>query len=394
MDKNIIIKKADKDINKELASISFEACYTANAELKYKNKCIKVFNLKSVEANILKQLCLSLGFDAAVSRDTITCKCEFTDAIINGTEKQFQMLVKKLHLQPFRLKTLAKLITDEFSQENDLIIRNIKINTKSKLIMGILNVTPDSFSDGGKYFDSNKAIEHACNLIKDGADIIDIGGESTRPKAQTITPEEEQKRIIPVIKALRELNKNILLSIDTRNFETAKAAIEAGADIINDVSGLDYDKKLMEYICNNNIPIIIMHSDKVPAKSSTETKDSENDIVEEIYINLYNKIKLLESKGIERKNIIIDPGFGFGKSPRDSFEILKRIDEFSSLNVPILIGISRKSFIFKTFDIKDEELDFATLIYDAFLVAKNANIIRVHEVKKHKNMLNYLQKVL
>ncbi len=395
MNEKIVVKKANgNNMLCEIQSVGFDSPYSQTASEKYKNITLKIFRLKSPEANILKQLCLSLGFDCAVSRDTITCKTEYTDCVLNATHSQLKKLINKLKIQPFRCKDLAKALSEILTgEEKTLLIREKEMNNKSTYLMGILNVTPDSFSDGGNYKDIDSAIHKALELIEEGADIIDIGGESTRPGATSVSIEEEISRIIPVIKALREKNKDIIISVDTRNFLTAKSAIEAGADIINDVTGLDYDNDLLNFVCGNNIPTIIMHSDKIPAV--TYEHDKEYDVVEEVYKSLFHKIELLKEKGMSHSNIIIDPGIGFGKSITENFELLKRIDEFSSLNCLILAGISRKSFLKNTFNLKsNEELDEATASYDNLIATKGVNILRVHNIKLHKKQLEYIKKIL
>ncbi len=381
----IIIKNANKNILKELTSIGFDSGYLNFAQNKYKGSAYKIFNLKPYEANILKQICLSLGFDCAVSRDTVTCKCEKTDCLIFASRLQYEKLIHKLNEQPFRLKIVSQKLLDIINYVPETIkIRNNVFDWKRSYIMGILNVTPDSFSDGGKYCNINKAIEHCIQMVESGADIIDIGGESTRPEADFVSVEEEIKRVIPVIEQIRKNYTDIPISVDTRNYKTAKEALEAGADIINDVSGLDYDKNLFEFVTKNNIPVIIMHSDKVPAKSENCT---DNDIVEEVYKSLSNKIELLINSGLEKRNIISDIGIGFGKSTEGNIELLKRINEFSSLQTPLLLGISRKSFIRNSFDISLEEADIPTAIYSSML--KNINIHRVHNVSLTKKFLDY-----
>lgn len=369
--KEIFIKKASNNILSELNSIGFDSSYVNVAVNKYKANAYKIFNLKAHEANILKQLCLSLGFDCAVSRETVMCKCEYTNAVILATNAQILQLKKKLLLQPFRLKQLSNLLQTENAMP------------KRPKIMGILNVTPDSFSDGGNYNSVEKAVERAQKLIYDGADIIDIGGESTRPNAQIVSIEEEIKRVIPPIKELRARNINIPISVDTRNYETAKLAIEAGANIINDVSGLDYDKNLFDYVVKNNLKVVIMHSDKVPAVS----EDFSADIVEEVYTSLNNKINMLINAGLDKENIIADVGIGFGKSKDSNFELLRRLEEFTSLGVELLLGISRKSFMRSEFDIDCAQADVPTALYGAMLPF--VSIHRVHNVALTKQYLNY-----
>lgn len=378
---NIVVKKLSNNIKKELESISFDSSYVSVAVDKYEGNSYKLFGLKAYEANILKQLCLSLGFDCAVSKDTVTCKCEYTDAVIFASNSQIKKLVKKLRLQPFRLKNLADSLSEIVNHKfSHLIIRNFIFDWSRPYIMGIVNATPDSFSDGGKY----NPVEQALMLIKDGADVIDIGGESTRPDADILSAEEEINRVIPVIKAIREKNNDVVISIDTRNYLTAKAAIESGADIINDVSGLDYDVQLYNYVLTNNIPVIIMHSDSVPAVNSDYIQ---SDIVEEVYFSLKQKIDKLVLSGFDKKNIILDVGIGFGKSKNSNFELLKRIDEFTTLGIPILLGISRKSFIRNEFNIDCSDADVPTALYSSLL--SNVNIHRVHNVKLTKKYLDY-----
>jgi len=383
----IFIKKADNDTLKELAAIGFDESYKYKAKHKYSGAAYKIFNLKPYEANILKQECLSLGFDCAVNRGAVNNSCEKSDALIFANYLQYKKLIQKLKVQPQRFIELAeKLDTVIDASLEPLAVRNRLLDWTKPYIMGILNVTPDSFSDGGCFNDAEKAFEHCIKLIEDGADIIDIGGESTRPDALPVNPEDEIKRVIPVIEKIRKHNIDIPISIDTRNFAAAKAAVEAGADIINDVSGFDYDEKLFEYAVSNNIPSIIMHSDKVPAVSSDF--DS-GDIIEKIYFSLNQKIEKLINAGMKKKNIIIDAGIGFGKSKEGCFQILKRINEFKSLNVPIILGISRKSFIRNQFNIDMNEADTVTAIYSAML--KDVNIHRVHNVKLVKKFLEFAE---
>lgn len=377
--KNIYIKNADNDITKELNSVKFDKCYLEKIKSKYKGCAFKIFNLKPYEANILKQLCLSLGFDCAINRDSITCKCEYTDAIIFATFSQYEKLCNKLNEQPFRLKELSKELKKVIdSSLLPLKIRSTIFDWKRPYIMGILNITPDSFSDGGKYNSLDKATEHAKLLLSQGTDIIDIGGESTRPGCVKISVEEEINRVIPVIESIRSFNSDIVISIDTYNYKTAKLAIEKGADIINDVSGFEFDTNLSDFAIKNNIPSIIMYSGKL---------DNDYDLVEQVYCFFENKIRELTARGMSKSNIIIDCGIGFNKTESMNFEFLTRMNEFQSLGCPILLGISRKSFIRNKFNIDFEESDIVTALYSSLL--KSVNIHRVHNVEKVKKFLEY-----
>ena len=247
---------------------------------------------------------------------------------------------------------------------------------KKPLIMGILNITPDSFSDGGKDFKIEDAINHAEKLIKSGVDILDIGGESTRPGALPISKEEELKRIIPVIECISMLN--CLISIDTYKSSVAKAALEAGANIINDVSGLTMDPNMVEVVQDANCPIVIMHNTGVPAtKPENDARHGkEQGIVQEVSAWLKHQTDYAISSGIKKENIIIDPGIGFGKTLEEDFYIIENLKELQFLGYPILIGPSKKSFIKKLFpdsDINEKSKEIIDLC-----IKNGASIARIH----------------
>lgn len=386
----IIIKKSGSNIINELDEIGFDKSYIKQAAGKYCGSAYKIFGLEPHEANILKQTCLSLGFDCAINRNSITCKCDFTDCLIFATKKQYENLILKLNQQPFRLKLLSKKLKEIIcGLMPELQIRNFNFDWSEPYIMGILNVTPDSFSDGGQFYTTDNAVKHCFKLIEDGAHIIDIGGESTRPNAVKVSIEEEIERIIPVIKKIRAHNIDIPISVDTRNYETAKSAIDAGADIINDVAEIKENSKMFDFITQNNIPVIVMHSDNVPASTSNFTNGN---IIDEIYSALFRKIDILTKSGLEKKNIIADLGIGFGKSIDANISLLQRIDEFKTLNTPLLLGISRKSFIRNSFNISAQEADLPTALYSAML--KPVNIHRVHNVALTKKFLDYSKLLL
>lgn len=389
MKDEILIKKICGEVEKELENIGFSSDYVDFAKNKYENFTFKIFELKPAEANILKQTCLSLGFDAGVNRDAVTCKCEFSDAIINGSVYQIEKLCEKLEQQPFRLKRLSKLLKEKITPPKFYEISGKKFDFKKPYLMGILNVTPDSFSDGGKNFNPKTAVNNALKMIEDGTEIIDIGGESTRPNATPISSEEECNRILPVISELKKLNPNIIISVDTIHPETIVKAIDFGADILNNVAKIETFEPVFDTLKKHKTPIVITHSDTIPPMPVT--KDFDGDIVEEIYKFFAKKIKYLDEKGLGENLPILDVGIGFGKSINDQFELIKRAEEFSTLNCPILYGISRKSFIFKTFGI--ENRDEITKIYAQHLISKGTNILRVHDVKSHADLIKYLDKI-
>ena len=262
---------------------------------------------------------------------------------------------------------------------------------RETLVMGIVNVTPDSFSDGGKFFSPEVAISHASKLITQGADIIDIGGESTRPGAKPVSESEELKRVIPVIERIRTDNPTILISIDTTKASVAKYAVEAGADIINDVSGLSFDNNMTGIVESLNVPIVIMHMKGNPQNMQLNPKYK--DIVNEILDFFKIKIKIAIQSGINRSMIILDPGIGFGKTVDHNFELLSRLNEFNVLELPIMIGPSRKSFIGITLDLPPEDRVEGTAAAVSAGVMNGASIVRVHDVKSMKRVVRIIEKV-
>lgn len=252
------------------------------------------------------------------------------------------------------------------------------LDLSSPMIMGILNVTPDSFYDGGFYDNQKKVLNQVEKMVNDGASIIDIGGYSTRPGADNISPEVELARILPIVKLIKERFSKILISIDTFRSEVAKQCVENGADIINDISGGSLDSKMFETVAKLNVPYIIMHMRGNPSNMMDKT-DYEN-IIEEMDNYFSEKIELAKSFGIN--DIIIDPGFGFAKTTKQNFDILKNLTYLKKLNKPLLVGVSRKSMIYKTLDLSPiDSLNGSTVLHTISLL-KGANIIRVHDVKE------------
>ncbi len=245
-------------------------------------------------------------------------------------------------------------------------------------IMGILNVTPDSFFDGGRHFQTNTAIRSGIEMARQGADIIDVGGESTRPFSDPVPLEEELKRVIPVIKALsREID--LPISIDTYKSQVARKAIEAGASMVNDISALRFDPEMGSMVASANLPIVLMHMKGTPR--DMQVNPVYKDVVEELMGFMADSIENAVDFGIKRDFVIIDPGIGFGKSLEDNLRILKALQKFSSLDSPILVGTSNKSFIGKLLDFPAELRRNGTLASITACVLNGANIVRVHDVQ-------------
>lgn len=250
------------------------------------------------------------------------------------------------------------------------------ISTKQIYIMGILNVTPDSFSDGGKFNSIDSATNHALKMIEEGADIIDVGGASSRPGADEVPIEIEIKRTIPVIQNIIKHKPNSIVSIDTTKPEVAEAALENGAKIINDISGLSNEKTL-EVIKKYDAIVVIMHMLGNP-RTMQENPTYKN-VVEEVFEYLRQKIEYAKSSGVT--SVIIDPGIGFGKSINHNYELLRNLAKFQTLESPLLIGVSRKSLIGQTLNLNIDERDIPTIILETDAVNKGAKIIRTHNVK-------------
>ena len=262
---------------------------------------------------------------------------------------------------------------------------------RETLVMGILNVTPDSFSDGGLFYNTDEAVSHALQLIKNGIDIIDIGGESTRPGAEKISEEEEIQRIIPVVKQIRELSSEIIISIDTTKSMVAQKAIQSGANIINDISGFSFDNRMIDVVRESKVPVIIMHMQGDP--SNMQNKPVYDALIIDISSFFKSKIKLAIDAGIKKEQIIIDPGIGFGKTVGDNFQLINQLNEFCKLGFPVMIGPSRKSFIGTTLNLPVDDRLEGTAAAVAVGVMNGARIVRVHDVKEIKRIVTIVEKI-
>ncbi len=438
----IIREIKEADIETELNRIGFDRSYIARASEKYDYKNVKIYNLTPAQANILKQTAISVGCDCATHREVITGRAEKSNCILGGSVSEIKKVAEKLKFQPFGLKKLGeKLLSNPLSNShsrreeseniplqgkreqlftNEVSIRDAeegkffagsnttnsktgegcKIvgilnitdnsfsdgNAKNSLapsgrgegvkVVGILNITDNSFSDGGLYNDFEKAKDHLLEMISDGADVIDIGAESTKPYSKPVSAEEQLEKLLPIIDFAKG---KTTISIDTRSAIVAEECLKAGADIINDVSGFDYDEKMADVISKYNCPVIIQHSKGTPENMQDCPKYE--DVLEEIFLVLCEKINFARSKGIE--NIIVDPGIGFGKTRENNFEIIRRVEEFKSLGYPVMLGLSRKSFL-------ETQEDAYTAIFNALAIERNVDYIRVHNVKMHKKLVDLM----
>jgi len=360
---------------------------------------LKIDNIPCITANILKQEMLSLGADAAVSRDALTGRCKKTDCLLMGTLSQFNRLAGKLNRQPFGLDQMGKEI--QFNLNNyqrkcfSLDLNGRKLNLKKRAhIMGVVNLTTDSFSGDGLYktqytASANYITDYTKKLIDEGADIIDIGGESSRPGAKPVSLKEELNRIIPVIKKLSKKIK-VPISIDTYKPEVARQAMDSGAAIINDITGLR-GPRMLKVAARYKAAVVIMHMQGNPR--TMQKNPVYVSLIDEISGYFKSAVKRAEDSGIDAKKIIIDPGIGFGKTLKHNLEILKKLKEFKILGKPILIGTSRKSFIGKVLNLQPQQRIFGTVSSCIIAVKNGANIVRTHDVKEVKQALKILEAV-
>ncbi len=376
---NFQLKQVTTDyIKNELDNIGFEQTYINKVSEKFNYLNIKIYDLTVAQANILKQTALSLGCDCATNKFVITGDAKQSDAILTGSISQIKKIAQKLSFQPFKLKILG--------EQLEKFLDNTCSSSSKTQIMGILNLTRDSFSDGGQFFEYEDAIKQLNTLIEDGADIVDIGAESTRPGACEIDTNSQLEKILPILDYVNKNNIQIPISIDTRNSKVAYASLDNGASIINDVSGFEFDPDMPNVVGKfRQAKVIIQHTKGNP--QDMQNNPTYNNLTDEIFEFLVEKIKLAINCGIKKDNIIIDPGIGFGKTREHNFEILDRWQELRALNCPILIGISRKSLL-NMKNATNQEKDIYTLALSAPLIQNGIDFLRVHNVKMHRTLVD------
>ncbi len=276
-----------------------------------------------------------------------------------------------------------------FSKKSYINCRGKLLDLSSPKIMGILNITPDSFYDGGFYYDKDTAIKRVYRMVDEGADILDFGSYSSRPGAENIPPEEEWERLHPVLDIVRERYPDLILSVDTfRSDIAAKAVNEYNVDIINDISGGELDPNMFSTLAELNVPYIMMHMKGTPQNMKENTHY--DDLIREISSYFSSKGDKLRKMGV--KDIILDPGFGFSKTIDQNFSLLKNLKDFSIFGLPIMVGLSRKSMIYKTLSTEPSEALPGTIVLNTLALINGANILRVHDVKETKQLLKLFEK--
>ena len=343
-------------------------------------RCVKLRNISDQAANIIKQEMLSKGGEAAVAKDALTSRGTH-DVLVMGTLRQFQRLTEKLRQQPFGLKDVARDITAilvnlETRQWKMELAHGCILELGSQTrVMGILNVTPDSFSDGGRFLNADRAVAQALEMAAEGADIIDIGGASSRPGCQIADEDEEMKRILPVVERLA--GRNLILSIDTFRARVAEAALQAGAHIINDIGALEMDDGLAEVVGRWRAGLVLMHN-----RLQVRPGQGYVRLVDEVIMELQQAVHRAQAGGVGLAQVIIDPGLGFGKTTAQNLTLLRRLQDFRSLGRPILIGASRKGFIGEVLGLEVEQRLEGSLAAAVMAVMNGAGIVRVHDVRE------------
>ncbi|MEA3369623.1 MAG: dihydropteroate synthase [Candidatus Ratteibacteria bacterium] len=384
MNIQVLTSRSPEDVKEEMIKIGVSPYGIKEMLPKSIPLLIKLGSIDFRAANILKQEMLSLGGEAAIPRGALDGSQKETPVMLIGNQKIFSQLLAKLLLQPFGLKKIGSEIDLALKKYSDreFVIRgrhlNLKLGKKTCL-MGILNLTPDSFYDGGKYNVLDSAIQRAEEMVAEGADIIDVGGESTRPGARPVSIKEELQRVIPVVKGLRKRIKKPI-SVDTCKSKVARLALDSGANIVNDITALRGDKEMAKVLSRKGAPVILMHMQGRP--QTMQKKPVYRSVISEIIGFLRNRIKKALEDGISFNKIIIDPGIGFGKTVEHNLEIFSRLREFKILGRPILVGPSRKSVIEKILNLPLEERLEGTAALVACSILNGVQIIRVHDVKE------------
>jgi len=383
----------DDEIAAEMARVNAEEAGIRHMLPKSRHYLVKLERVRRPIVHILKETFLSNGGDAVVNRDVITARIEHSDVILTGTRKQFQRALLSLREQGFGCDALAAEVeaairhfdstpsvpsSETFADPR--LRRTFELIGIRTLVMGILNVTPDSFSDGGRYAEPSAAVDHAYEMAANGADIIDIGGQSTRPGSEPVPIHEETDRVLPVVQELAP-NLDIPISIDTYRAEVAEAALNAGALIVNDISGATFDAQMPELLARRQCPAVIMHILGTP--KNMQSNPEYQDVMADICRFLRGRLEALAEAGVDEKLLIVDPGIGFGKAVEHNLEILRRLAELRSIGRPILVGTSRKATIGQVLGglMPGDRLE-GTAATVALSIANGADIVRVHDVRE------------
>lgn len=356
---------------------------------------LKLLQVRTPAANIIKQEMLAAGGDAVVPTGCVVNKDKYVDVLLLGTRKHYHLLLNKLTQMPYfgMDKLKAELEAALGERRLQTVLADGRVLSYDKLlIMGIINATPDSFYAGSRTALEN-VVAKAGQMLADGADILDIGGESTRPGSDSVDAEEEQARVLPVIAAIRKTYPQAVISIDTYRASTARAALAAGADIINDISAMEADAEMLDVVVESKAPVILMHMRGTP-KDMQQNCQYKN-VVEDVAVYLAERASLLRERGVGAEKIILDPGIGFAKSVEQNLLLLRDLHVLTSFGYPVLLAASRKSTIGKVLgDVPAEERLEGTIATSCQAVCAGANMVRVHDVKENLRAVRMLEAIL
>jgi len=357
-------------------------------------RVVRVQGLDVRAANILKQEMLSRGGEVAVSREVYALEGERADCMVLGTSAQFERLLPKLRVQPFGLAKLADSIETalaNYDQAAPVCPPGIDLS-EAPLIMGILNLTPDSFSDGGLHLGVEASVEAGLKMVGEGAAFVDIGGEATRPGADVVPLQEESHRVLPVVRALAPALPG-RISVDTHRARVAAEALAAGAHMVNDISALRKDREMVAVVRDANCPVVLMHMLGEP--KTMQEAPTYDDVVADLHAFFLERLNWAVDHGLKEENLLIDPGLGFGKTTVHNLDILSRLTAFRSLGRPIVVGASRKRFLGEILDIDEPlERDAATAATTVIAAMAGAHIVRVHRVGLNRDAARVARAVL
>ena len=361
---------------------------------------LKLLEVRTPAANILKQEMLAAGGDAVVPTGCIVNADKYVDVLLLGTLKQYKVLLKKLEqMQYFGLKQVAAELEAAVAAVLNppslkTTLAHGRVLTYDKMcVMGILNITPDSFYEGSRVSALADVVARAGQMLEQGAQVLDIGGESTRPGSDSVDGEEERRRVLPVIEALRREYPEAVLSVDTYRADTAEAALAAGADIINDISAMEADKNMLDVVVRTKAPIILMHMRGTP--KNMQQNCQYQDVVQEVAVYLAQRAQLLREQGVGADKIILDPGIGFAKDVEQNLRLMRDLHVLTSFGYPVLLAASRKSTIGAVLGgVPAAERLEGTLATSLQAVQAGAQMVRVHDVQANVRAIRMLEAIL
>lgn len=397
-DTEVDLKFQLREISPEVAfsvikEVGFDETYQAVAARKFDHQLLFAESLRSPAANILKQTCLTVGAEAATHKQVITCKVDEAPVLISATQGQLDHILKKLRPQPFGLSAFSQAV-------NRLKKRQQWVKHQPTQLVAVLNITPDSFSDGGSWFEDNHQLcekkliaqleaWQASGLV----DVVDIGAESTRPSSKEISVEEEIERLKPVFRIIAQHFPQLKLSLDTRKSVVAQFGLDNGVKIINDVSGFEFDPKMVNVVSQYPCHYILTHAQGVP--ETMQENPTYQSVVREVSAYFYQKIATLVEAGVTPENIILDPGFGFGKTQAHNMALLSRLSEIVSIGFPLMVGVSRKRFLQppKMTEFAPLEKEYLTTSALTIAYLQGAKYFRLHNVEAQAPVLQWLKQI-